>query len=189
MSEPTVPPANDIRSGLRPPQFGLRALLLGTALICLMLALMKWMSGAVILVVVVLLLSVLAHVAGNALGTQLRDTGSRRLPDDAAPDSGLSGAARPLAEHDFAPRTRLSHRQALGWVCYAFPVATSLASAVGGGLWLRHGLGAKATWGNLAFGSGAFAVIGAILGFLLGTFVKVLVTANLEAWQNGEQSS
>ncbi len=37
--------------------------------------------------------------------------------------------------------------------------------------------------------TGAFAVIGAILGFLAGTFLKVLIGANVEAWRNGERSS
>jgi hypothetical protein len=28
--------------------------------------------------------------------------------------------------------------------------------------------------------------LGSILGFLLGSFVKVLIAANLDAWRNGE---
>jgi len=62
-------------------------------------------------------------------------------------------------------------------------------AAVGGGYWLGQSLGAKATLANMAFGICAFAVIGGILGFLLGTFLKVLVAANLEAWRNGEHKS
>ena len=50
-------------------------------------------------------------------------------------------------------------------------------------------LGRKATLGNVSFGVGAFLVIGGILGYLAGTFLKVLVAANVEAWRNGEPPS
>lgn len=99
-------------------------------------------------------------------------------------DDALSDAWSDASE--FAPPSKLTQRESLGRVIYIAPVVTAVALATAGGFWLRHVVGAKATMGNMAFGIAAFAVLGCILGFLLGSFVKVLVTANLDAWRNGE---
>lgn len=87
---------------------------------------------------------------------------------------------------DFAPPSKLTRRESLGLVVYIAPLATSLALATAGGFWLRAVVGAKATVANIAFGVAAFGVLGCILGFLLGSFVKVMISANLDAWRNGE---
>jgi hypothetical protein len=87
---------------------------------------------------------------------------------------------------DFAPPSKLTRRESLGLVVYIAPLATSLALATAGGFWLRAVVGAKATIANIAFGVAAFGVLGCILGFLLGSFVKVMISANLDAWRNGE---
>lgn len=87
---------------------------------------------------------------------------------------------------DFAPPSKLTRRESLGLVVYIAPLATSLTLATAGGFWLRAVVGAKATVANIAFGVAAFGVLGCILGFLLGSFVKVMISANLDAWRNGE---
>ncbi len=264
MNRSATPPPDDFRAGLRPPQFNLRFLLFGLTACCVLLAALRWLNPAAIVGVMLIVFSIIAHVVGNALGTQLQDQGNRKLPEDLPP--GLAPLGQPLdratrrrvrpatttaatttasasaapasavpipessageapageapagetsageasvaddpramaslsAEDDdalsdawsdaseFAPPSKLTQRESLGRVIYIAPVVTAVALATAGGFWLRHVVGAKATMGNMAFGIAAFAVLGCILGFLLGSFVKVLVTANLDAWRNGE---
>lgn len=296
MNRSAIPPPDDFRAGLRPPQFNLRFMLFGLTACCVLLAALRWLNPAAIVGVMLIVFSIIAHVVGNALGTQLQDHGNRKLPEDlppglaplgqplgrstrrrtrpatpsptsAAPTSAAPNPAAPTAtaptatapvsaatadalsapsasaapipkspagevpvtedpselaaisaEHDdalsdgsseassdawseassetwseawseaaeFAPPSKLTQRESLGRVIYIAPVVTAVALATAGGFWLRHVVGAKATVGNMAFGIAAFAVLGCILGFLLGSFVKVLVTANLDAWRNGE---
>jgi hypothetical protein len=231
----------------------LRFLLLGMTACCLLLAAFRWLSPAAIVGVLLIVFSIIAHVVGNALGTQLRDRGNRKLPQDlppgltplgqplgrrrpvrSAPSSPVPTATTPTATTpmattpiattptavtaspvslggsstaldrdadddnrdiedsdlregpEFAPPSKLTRRESLGRIVYIAPVATSLALATAGGFWLRHVVGDKATMANMTFGIAAFAVLGCILGFLLGSFVKVLVTANVDAWRNGE---
>jgi hypothetical protein len=191
MSTPPDPSTEDLRAGLRPPQFGLRMLLIGVTLFCIFLAAAKWLGPAITLVAIVLLAGVLGHIAGNALGTQLRDTGSRHWKDVAATSEEIASraAAPTIQSSDFAPPSKLTQRQSLGPIVLLFPVVGSAILAAVGGYWLGGALGEKATLGRMIFGVCAFAVIGAILGFLAGTFLKVLIGANVEAWRNGERSS
>jgi hypothetical protein len=44
-------------------------------------------------------------------------------------------------------------------------------------------VGDKATWANMSLGIVAFGVIGGILGFLTSSFLKVMIVANVEAWE------
>lgn len=183
--------SDDLRAGLRPPQFGLRMLLIVVSLFCVFLAVAKWLGPAFTIFMLIMLVGVLGHVVGNALGTQLRDTGSRRWKDSpVAPAESPSPQETPaLRSVDFAPPSRLTRRQSLGPIVLLFPVVGSALLATIGGYWLGGALGEKATLGRMAFGVGAFAVIGGILGFLGGAFLKVLIGANVEAWDNGERSS
>lgn len=178
LKSPMNPPTDDFRVGLRPPQFNLRFLLIAVTGCCVLFAAFRWLNPAAIVGVSVIIASIIAHVVGNALGMQLRDHGNQKLNEDLPPVSAVPT--------EFAPPSKLTRRESLGRIVYIAPVATSLALATAGGFWLRHVVGAKATWGNMAFGIAAFAVLGSILGFLLGCFVKVLIAANLDAWRNGE---
>lgn len=171
----------DVRSGLRPPQFRLRTLLAGVALLCALLAVAKLLSPAAVLVLIVIVLSIVAHVAGNALGTQLRDRGNRRLNSASSPSPHQPPT---LTQEHFAPPSKLSSRYSLGLIVVPFIVVGSIGAAVGGGFWLANTVREKATLANMSLGVGAFAVIGGILGFLSGTFLKVMITANVEAWNN-----
>lgn len=188
MTPASPQPADDLRTGLRPPQFGLRTVWLGVTVFCVLLAAMKWLPAAVNIVLAILILSVLAHVLGNALGMQLRGSGNRPLPDQPLEGVPLRAAA-PLASESFAPPSQLTERRPLGRLTYVFPALGAVTAATGGYFWLLAMLGRKATLGNVSFGVGAFLVIGGILGYLAGTFLKVLVAANVEAWRNGEPPS
>ena len=69
----------DRRAGLKPPQFRLSTLLWGMAALSALFAAMTWVGPLAAFGLVLLALSIVAHVAGNALGTRLRENGSRPL--------------------------------------------------------------------------------------------------------------
>src|SRR5882724_10455066 len=111
LSAPSPQPLAPPRS-LRPPQFGLRTLLLVVTACGVLLALRQWFSLSPIAIVALILLatSVFCHVAGNVIGTRLRDIG-----DGTDVWKGEQRrCSKQLEPHDFAPVTRLSQRQSLG---------------------------------------------------------------------------
>lgn len=132
-----------------------------------------------------LFLCVAAHVAGNAIGTRLRDQSLRTTLLE-RPET----AARLEASH-FAPATRLSKRHSLGWIVIVVVVVSAMSGAGGGGWLLMQTLAEKATWANLTLGTVASGVLGGFFGFAVSTLLKVIVQANLEAWKDpsAERSS
>ena len=159
--------------------------MLFVAAICISLALMKVIGPYGSFVLILFLLSIFAHVAGNAIGTKLRDQGNRPSPRDEG-DTTSTGPARPLAESDFAPATRLSRGDSLG---RSIVVVVCVGAAIGAGVGaylLFITLGDKATFANMSLGITAFAIIGGFAGFAASTFVKVLIAANIDAWRNGK---
>ncbi|MCI0357192.1 MAG: hypothetical protein L0211_01745, partial [Planctomycetaceae bacterium] len=72
----THKPPSPTTPRLRPPQFGLRTLLFVVTVCAVLAALSKWVTPLVFLCLVFLALTIIAHVAGNAIGTRLREIGS-----------------------------------------------------------------------------------------------------------------
>jgi hypothetical protein len=125
-----------------------------------------WMAAAV------LLASVAMHVAGNAIGTRLReatdlDLASRRNVSQAQP-------ALPAS----AP-THLQRHSSLGRLV---PISAGIGAVCGGTagtlalLWLTASSPAGAV-----LGGGSSAVVGGLLGFLLASFVEILRTSLRES--------
>src|SRR5437762_8122334 len=84
---------------LRPPQFGLKTLLALVAACGGLLALRQWLDPIAIAAIAFLALSIFCHVAGNCIGTRLREIGDNpNSPREEAPAARL--APRP---QDFAP--------------------------------------------------------------------------------------
>lgn len=167
--------------GLRRPQFSLRALLLFVGMFCVLLALAKLIGGYATLVLVLFLLTVIAHVAGNAIGMQLRQHDGRHATNEH--ERAAMGVIEPdqLGEHHFAPATQLSRTQRLGWIVFGCVI---FGVCFGGvvGAWLLHwAIAEKSTWANMSVGVIAFGVLGGFFGFLISSFVKVLFDANSEA--------
>src|SRR4051812_17369517 len=92
---------------LRPPQFGLRTLLGLITACAVLLALRQWVSPVAIAAIAFLAAFVFCHVAGNAIGTRLRQIGDLQ---DAVPAEPPPPARRPPQPHDFAPATHLSRK-------------------------------------------------------------------------------
>jgi hypothetical protein len=168
----------DSRPRLRPPQFGLRTLLLLVAACGALCALRQWLDPIAIAALIFLGLTVFCHVAGNAIGTRLREIGDRS--DRATSDQPTVGI-RPPREQDFAPPTHLGQRQSLGWTIVIASSFGVTAGAVGGGLWTflaGHGHVGPL---NIAVGVIAFAVLGGIAAFATVSFTQVLAGAMWQA--------
>jgi hypothetical protein len=172
-------PKSEIRNAksaaLQPPQFGLRTLLALTTVCAALLALLQWLHPAAVVLLGFLGLSIFCHVAGNAIGTRLRQIGDSR---DAA-STGPSAIVSPQ-HHDFAPVTQLSRRQGLGWLIV---IATSVgiaSGAVGGGLWTFVSSRGQVGVSEIAIGIIAFAFLGGMAAFAVFSFTQVLSSA---IWQ------
>ena len=168
------------RKSLRPPQFGLRTLLLLVAACGALLALTQWLHPITVAAIAFFALTIFCHVAGNAIGTRLREIGSQA---DAAADEARSARQHPRQE-DFAPATRLGQRHSLGWTII---IATSVgitSGAIGGGLWTFFSGQGQIGVLNIAVGVVAFAVLGGLAAFAIIGFAQVLLGA---IWQASKQ--
>jgi len=158
------------KSALPPPQFGLRTLLLVVTACAVLAALSQWVTPVVLACLALLILSIMAHVAGNAIGTQLRDLGSHAT-DDAVLPPGLA-RGKPKAD-DFAPATRLGQRHGLGWPILIATVVGTVGGAVGGAAWTLISSRGPVGMLNVGIGAIAFAVLGGIAAFAAFGFIQV----------------
>src|SRR5438552_1208082 len=154
---------------LRPPQFGLKTLLALVAACGGLLALRQWLDPIAIAAIAFLALSIFCHVAGNCLGTRLREIGdNRHLPRDDLPATRI--APRPA---DFAPVTHLSQRHSLGWTIVIASSVGIASGAIGGGLWTFAASRGRAGALNIAVGIVAFSVLGGLAAFATVAFAQV----------------
>jgi MFS family permease len=179
-------PPDDFRAGLPPPQFRLSTLFWLTAVLCALFTIMGTVGPYGAFALILFVLAVIAHVAGNALGTKLRESGDRPLlpPHDLSPRS--SRFRRPDAA-EFAPTTQLRDRYPLGIIIAIMTgVGALLGATVGGGLlaWLNW---ENATPLNVVFGVIFAGLLGGFAGFLLSSFVRVSIGANLQAMREAKR--
>jgi predicted MFS family arabinose efflux permease len=179
------------RTERQPLRFTLRSLLLVTALVALALAVWQAVGPAIGLVLLVVLTAVSLHVLGNAMGTRLREQGTRRSSQESRDDSLPEGALRlplksaPLPAYRFAPVTHLSRRTSLGWLPL---VATGLAGLVGaivGGRALQNLDPQSATWSTLALGAVATGALAAMFAYWTTGWLQVVLAAWWQAHRHG----
>lgn len=168
MPKPSLPPR------LRPPQFGLRTLLLLVTLCAVIFAAGQWLPPVWVGALILLALSIFAHVAGNAIGTRLREIGNRK--DNRAFDM----QPQAIREPRFAPATRLGQRQGLGWPILIATFVGILLGGTGGGLWTLLTARQQVPIAAVGLGVVAFAALGGILAFATVGFTQVLLGA---VWQ------
>ena len=161
-------PPDDLRPGLKPPQFHLGTLMWAIAGLCAVLALMNAVGPFASLVLALFLVAVIAHVAGNAIGTRMRENGDA--------NQWPSRRRRPSAA-DFAPATTLRHRTPLRWTILVTATLGVIVGGTAGGLVLAHFNIHRATVANISFGALSFAVLGGLWGALIGSFVRVTIVA------------
>ena len=130
------------------------------------LGLAGWIATAVVAA------SIAAHVAGNALGTKMRDATDR----DLAQGMGFRGWPTAVPASD---PTQLERSGGLGRLV---PVSASIGGLCGAAL------GATAlvawtdcSWAGAVLGGVSSAVIGGLFGFLGASFVEILRTSVREA--------
>jgi hypothetical protein len=129
-----------------------------------------WLGLAGWLAVVVVAASVAMHVAGNAIGTSLRQATDERL--ERVPFS----SAQPLPVR---PPAHLERRTSLGRLV---PVSASIGATCGGlaGTVALLSL-ASASVAGAVLGGLSSAIIGGLAGFLAASFVEIVRTSVREA--------
>jgi hypothetical protein len=147
---------------------------------CILFALMREVGPLASTGLCLFLLLVVLHVAGNALGTALRDASSQ--------EQGLDRERAPLAEMPVAPRTpiapgRLRERTSLG---RAVVILTALGAILGGTLSsLAYAYWTDVHAGGLIVGSISAAIVGGFLGFVASSFLQMVVRAWRQALDQG----
>jgi hypothetical protein len=163
----------------------LRTLLIGMSLVALLCSLVQWVTPAGLIAIVLLIAVIVCHVAGNAIGTRLRQLGMERarqqLPQERLPLRPAVSGELPLAAATPLPTTTqpapapsyLGQRRSLGWpVVLASGAGFVLGGAGGvlgaleksGGVWLPE---------VVAVGAVAFAVLGGLAAFAMTALVHV----------------
>ena len=142
------------------------------ALVC---ASIGWLGIAGWLATVVIAASLAAHVAGNAIGTRLREATDRDL---AARRRGWGGASQRPPPPPPTP-TFLETTTSLGRLV---PVSATIGAACGGLAGsVSLALLTKASPAGALLGGISSGVIGALFGFLLASFVEIVRTSLREA--------
>ena len=147
-----------------------------------LLALRQWLDPIAVAAIFFLAVSIFCHVAGNAIGTRLREIGSQV---ETAVEEPKPIRLRPRQE-DFATPTRLGQRYSLGWTII---VATSVgiaSGAIGGGLWTFSAGQGQVGLLNIAVGTVAFAFLGGLAAFATIGFAQVLFGAIWQAMKQGQ---
>jgi hypothetical protein len=155
-------------------------MLLIVSAVAVLLGVSQWMSPISFAALLLLILSIIAHVAGNVIGTKLRarHLARKRLPAEAEEPRTL------LQDHHFAPTTKLGHHQSLGWLPLLSGLGGFLFGAAAGSLWTVRLLEPDFDWGTIALAASAFGALGGFGGFLLAGFGK----AFSDAWQQASQN-
>jgi hypothetical protein len=176
---------SDYRRPLRPPQFTLRTLIWLITLLAVLFSLVNVVHPLMMAGLVLLTLLIAAHVAGNAIGTRLREIGDRPVTKE--------GQAIPrrrfypqVDQRSFAPPTDLARRISLGLPILIVTAAGILAGGIAGGLWgyLAAGSGG---WLHIAIGAVAFGFLGGFGSFAAFSFAQVLLGAWWQASRPPDQ--
>ncbi len=131
-----------------------------------------WLGLAGWMAVLVLLASIGMHVAGNAIGTRLRDHTDREL------EARHRGPVFREAVPEHAP-TRLERSESLGRLV---PVSAAIGGVAGGAIGGGSlALLVKSSAAGAVLGGVSSAVIGALVGFLLAGFVEIIRTSIADA--------
>ena len=134
-----------------------------------LLALTQWLAPLTVVAIAFFLLCVAAHVAGNAMGSRLREHPADRptLFDEGRPAPG-----RLSADH-FAPPTRLRESASLGWPLFAATMIGLVGGGAVGGYWVILSSPKTPAELNVVVGVVACAVLGAIFSFVGVGFLQV----------------
>lgn len=146
---------------------------------CVLFALMREVGPLASTGLCFFLLLVVMHIAGNALGTSLRDDASR---DPAAQLREIPVAA-PVAAHLPNSPSRLREHTSLGRTVV---ILTAFGAALGGSLSsLAYAYWTDVHIGGLIVGSLSAAIVGGFFGFMTSSFCKMIFRAWRQALDQG----
>lgn len=157
-------------SSLQPPTFSLKTLLVLVSIAAATMAVISSMNQILASLFLLTAAMILLHVAGNALGTRLRDgAGSQN-------DRSLSEKVAEPVRESIEPTT-LSRKKSLG-VPLVIATAIGAIAAGGGGYYGLVGFyGGSLEPGALSLGVIALAALGGFWGFWLWSLLHVAVGA------------
>jgi uncharacterized membrane protein YeaQ/YmgE (transglycosylase-associated protein family) len=151
------------------PQFGLRTLMLAVTGCCVLLGLMKEIGPLASVGLCFFLALVCLHVAGNAIGTSLRQEANRELA------AKCPQPVAPARERVATSPSRLRERTPLGWMVL---LLTGIGAALGGSLGsLAYAYWTDVNTAGLIVGSISAAILGGFFGFLASSFSKIIFRA------------
>ncbi len=181
--EPSHPADRD--TTLRPPRFSLRTLFLGITAISLVLAVMVSVGVVGTLGLLLFLLLIAAHVAGNSLGTRLRDGGD--APLDTRPSRAIVAQTMRNAPH-IPPPQRLCEHKSLPRSLFGLALLGALVTGYLGGRTLSHTY-PDAPRSAIIVAHLSSAVLGAFAVFILTSFLAVARQAFCEAHAESENQA
>lgn len=174
---PLLTDAEDPLPGLNPPRFGLSSVMAIISVAAVGLFALRFLGPGGSVGLVLTALAVVAHVLGNAIGTQLRD--------QSQPARRISHAIDPAEAAHVARGSQLGKLRARNRRLSRTLIGLSLASAtvgaiVGGNVLAWHNAG-RITPANLTLAVISSGVLGGIAGFAIFGFVRVAFSAWREA--------
>ena len=175
--------SDDQLAGLGPPQFSLATLLIVFTTLSLIFACYHLLGGAAAFVLALFIVAIAAHVAGNSLGTRLRDmrAGQRQPAHSGTKERGQ------VAAEDLAPVTNLYRSNALGSSVFVCTTAGCVVGLLGGLVIFVFANWEKASWSGSGMGVGAFVFLGGFFGFLISGFFHVGIDALKQAQETSQE--
>lgn len=172
-------PPTDYRRALRPPQFTLRTLLLLITLLAVFFSLVNLVHPLLMTGLGLLAILIAAHVAGNVIGSRLRELGDQPMTEDgrAIPPRRFHGE---IDRSSFAPPSDLAKKISLGLPVLIVTATGVLVGGIAGGMWGYLAAGISG-WLNIGVGFVAFGFLGGFVSFAIYSFTQVLLTAWLQA--------
>jgi len=174
-----VSPPSDYRRALRPPQFTLRTLICVITLLAALFSLVNVVHPLVLTGLVLLALLIVAHVAGNVIGTRLKEMGDRPVTKDGREIPPRRFNPR-VDESNFAPATDLARRASLGLPILIVTATGILTGGVSGGLCGYVAAGSDGGL-NIVVGTVAFGFLGGFGSFAVFGFTQVILGALRQA--------
>lgn len=157
-----------------------------TAAVAMGLAVWRILGPVAAMGLLVIGLAMLGHIAGNAIGSQLRDGTTERLRrkprnTDSTTDSNHPSAAHTIKPGQFAPVTQLSRRKPLGWFMILGTALSAVVGGVLGGALMVRQNPEGATLLGLSIGCIATGLLGGLWGFWCCSLAQVIFGAWREA--------
>ena len=174
-------------------QFHLGTLLWSVAGLGIFFALLRNAGPGGMLGLGMLALLIIGHVAGNVLGTQLRDQNSaealsepaRQAPASTSKNPAVAQSSLPTARQRL-PVARLSERSPLGRLIFVVVgLSAALGGAVGG---LMLGRLAHVSLSGWAVGTCSAALVAGFVGFMMASFLEMSCRAWWQATHAGSAS-